>query len=487
MDEPRALSDRNLAPESRTAASASERRRSSRRGVSLVECLVLLALLGLGLIAGVQAIQQGLSTAASDEASAIAAMIPVDGSGTDVRPAPPPAPEPPPAEEPQEEEDDGGFWGDALDFAIGLTPIGDVQTLLDPNASVFDKVLSGVSLATSVIPGVGQAVKGVSVAVKAARAVDNASDVVKTADNAGDAARAAERADDAAEPADDLPIGAGARRRNPDEPEACPAGGCPVPGKCFAAGTPVHTAQGLRPIEDVAVGDLVWARDDLTGEDGLRTVRRKFVTPRRAVLSVLFADASGAMESLRVTPEHPFYSQRGWVAAKDLQNADEVMLRSGDWVEMIGGQSLDQLITVYNFNVDDFHTYFVGEAGLWVHNTYVDPAKPGRDIPGRLRGNFPPEHLDKSLQDIERELKSATGDNKRSLEQAKRAFEKAERATKPAKEIVQGSLRREFPGEHLGKSLEDIQAALRTARGAEKKSLQKAKKIIEQAERLLEK
>lgn len=59
--------------------------------------------------------------------------------------------------------------------------------------------------------------------------------------------------------------------------------------------------------------------------------------------------------------------------------------------------------------------------------------------------------------------------------------------TKPANEVLPGSLRREFPGQHLGKSLNDIKGALRTAEGADKKSLQTAKKILEQSERLLEK
>ena len=60
-------------------------------------------------------------------------------------------------------------------------------------------------------------------------------------------------------------------------------------------------------------------------------------------------------------------------------------------------------------------------------------------------------------------------------------------ATKPAREVLAGSLRRKFPGEHLGKSLNQIKEALRTATGPAKKSLQTAKKLLEQQERLLHK
>jgi len=53
--------------------------------------------------------------------------------------------------------------------------------------------------------------------------------------------------------------------------------------------------------------------------------------------------------------------------------------------------------------------------------------------------------------------------------------------------VLPGSLRREFPGQHLDKSLNEIKEALRTAKVADKRSLQTAKKILEQAERLLDK
>jgi hypothetical protein len=59
--------------------------------------------------------------------------------------------------------------------------------------------------------------------------------------------------------------------------------------------------------------------------------------------------------------------------------------------------------------------------------------------------------------------------------------------SKPADQVLPGSLRREFPGEHLGKSLNDIREALKSASGKAKRSLQTAKKILEQAGRLLDK
>lgn len=31
-------------------------------------------------------------------------------------------------------------------------------------------------------------------------------------------------------------------------------------------------------------------------------------------------------------------------------------------------ETLDEVVKVYNFQVEDFHTYFVGECAVWVHN-----------------------------------------------------------------------------------------------------------------------
>ncbi|NLZ72672.1 MAG: hypothetical protein GX905_02480 [Bacteroidales bacterium] len=28
----------------------------------------------------------------------------------------------------------------------------------------------------------------------------------------------------------------------------------------------------------------------------------------------------------------------------------------------------NKTVKVYNFNVDDFHTYFIGENSIWIHN-----------------------------------------------------------------------------------------------------------------------
>jgi hypothetical protein len=55
----------------------------------------------------------------------------------------------------------------------------------------------------------------------------------------------------------------------------------------------------------------------------------------------------------------------------------------------------------------------------------------------------------------------------------------------PAQDVLPGTLKREYPGDLLGHSLNDIKDLLKTATGAEKRKLQKAKKLLEQQQRLM--
>lgn len=71
------------------------------------------------------------------------------------------------------------------------------------------------------------------------------------------------------------------------------------------------------------------------------------------------------------TTNHPFYViDRGWVAAGDLVESDEVYLIDGSTAIITGSEieKLDETIKVYNLEVEDFNTYFVGNVPVLVHN-----------------------------------------------------------------------------------------------------------------------
>jgi RHS repeat-associated protein len=138
---------------------------------------------------------------------------------------------------------------------------------------------------------------------------------------------------------------------------------------CFEAGTPVHTKSGVIAIEGVRVGDLVLSKDDKTGVVDYRPVVQLFVTPQKEVFELRLSDETGAETVLGVTPGHPFWVKDiGWVGAANLASGIEVANSSGAWLRVTGATWHQRKATVFNFEVEGFHTYFVGEAAAWVHN-----------------------------------------------------------------------------------------------------------------------
>ena len=63
---------------------------------------------------------------------------------------------------------------------------------------------------------------------------------------------------------------------------------------------------------------------------------------------------------------------RGWVAAGDLNEGDEVYLIDGSTAFVTGAEleRFTESVTVYNLEVADLHTYFVGDTSILVHNQY---------------------------------------------------------------------------------------------------------------------
>jgi RHS repeat-associated protein len=142
--------------------------------------------------------------------------------------------------------------------------------------------------------------------------------------------------------------------------------GCLTP--CFAPGTLVETVDGLRPIEEIAVGDLVLAMDEATGEQAYKEVLEVIVTGAQPLIELGLVRGDGS-ESVQVTPEHPFWAQGlGWLDAGALDVGDHVFSLGLGWTQVTSKASMPGDYTVYNLTVADYATYSVGEQGAWVHN-----------------------------------------------------------------------------------------------------------------------
>jgi hypothetical protein len=138
---------------------------------------------------------------------------------------------------------------------------------------------------------------------------------------------------------------------------------------------------------------LVWARDEFTGEEGFKPVVRLFRNTADTVVHLSYRrdpgsarrgasglkggdaeDGDDLSATITGTDEHPFWSltRDGWIAMGELKPGERLLLADGAaTVTGIRIERLETPVTVYNFEVADWHTYYVGsqEAGwVFVHN-----------------------------------------------------------------------------------------------------------------------
>ena len=138
--------------------------------------------------------------------------------------------------------------------------------------------------------------------------------------------------------------------------------------QCFVAGTLVLTEDGQKPIEEIQEGDYVYASDPDTGESGYKRVVQTF---ERETDEIVRLQING--ETITTTPGHPFYvPQKGWTKAIELRAGDILVTSNGEYVilEKIEHEILESPVKVFNFEVEEYHTYYVGSASfVLVHNS----------------------------------------------------------------------------------------------------------------------
>ena len=172
---------------------------------------------------------------------------------------------------------------------------------------------------------------------------------------------------------------------------------------CFAAGTLVLSrVDGIeqhRAIEELEIlahnGSQIeaWARDEESGQEGWKTILTYFTTHPNELVHLSYQNSSGQHEQLTGTAEHPFYvlnrKEPAFVPMGELQIGDSLFLANGQQTQVKGltreRAPPNQTFTTYNFEVQDFHTYFVGKSGVWVHNTGRAPCEKVFAIYSRYR------------------------------------------------------------------------------------------------------
>ena len=137
--------------------------------------------------------------------------------------------------------------------------------------------------------------------------------------------------------------------------------------KCFVAGTMILTAAGLVAIENIKTGNKVISTNPETFEVAEKTVLETYV---RETTELVHLTING--ELIKTTHDHPFYVKDvGFVSAGELYIGDKLLDSNGNTLllEDRKVENLDEPVKVYNFQVEDFHTYHVGENGTLVHNS----------------------------------------------------------------------------------------------------------------------
>jgi len=108
----------------------------------------------------------------------------------------------------------------------------------------------------------------------------------------------------------------------------------------------------------------VWAYNERTRQTALRPVTHLFRYQRDT--AYVLHTATG--EALRTTSDHPFYVRGQWVRVKRLCVGDSLVSQRGQRHVLRRIDLKPEHVTVYNFTVDELHTYFVGQNAILVHN-----------------------------------------------------------------------------------------------------------------------
>lgn len=145
------------------------------------------------------------------------------------------------------------------------------------------------------------------------------------------------------------------------------------PHSCLAAGTPVLTETGARPIEEIEIGDRILAQDIESGE-----LAYKPVLARTSRDNGRLTRLKTAADDIVCSQGHPFWvNGMGWVQARHL--------RPGLPLHTVQG-SLDVVSTepagtgtVFNLVVADSHSYFVGKSQAFLSHD-VTPRDPTNAI-----------------------------------------------------------------------------------------------------------
>lgn len=139
---------------------------------------------------------------------------------------------------------------------------------------------------------------------------------------------------------------------------------------CFVEGTLVLTSDGLKKIENIKEGDLVWSYNELNHKNELKRVVALSINESSEIIVINVGEVK-----IECTPEHPFYVDGKWVEAKDLEIGNKLLKKDGLSLEITSITKQKRNEKVYNFEVEENHDYYVSNFSILVHNNCDFPMK----------------------------------------------------------------------------------------------------------------
>ncbi|MFX4271593.1 polymorphic toxin-type HINT domain-containing protein [Propionibacteriaceae bacterium Y1685] len=159
--------------------------------------------------------------------------------------------------------------------------------------------------------------------------------------------------------------------------------------RSFAGATLVLMADGThKPISQIEAGDMVWAADPETGQEGAQKVEVVWVHLDE-LIDLALADGT----TITTTEDHPFWNDTdgAYQDAQDLDPGDQVLTANGDTLPVAGLRIATRHTDyAYNLTVTNIHTYHVSPDEILVHNCPPNAPKGKspdgvpRDLPEQL-------------------------------------------------------------------------------------------------------
>lgn len=109
----------------------------------------------------------------------------------------------------------------------------------------------------------------------------------------------------------------------------------------------------------------MWTIDLETNNLILDEVTNTFVNNSYEIMNITIGN-----EMVKATPRHQFYVvDKGWIRAYYLEVGDKLMTDEGTIeITSVEYERLEKPIKVYNFTVENEHTYLVTKYSILVHN-----------------------------------------------------------------------------------------------------------------------